>query len=224
MKKILVSAVALMMLTSSACFATGLDFGGNSSATAISSPKQTQIVGVKTNQKQAQLQLQGQAQKTIVGGQANKQETGIQIAGDERELLGLPAVIPFEIPIIQNGKMGEFTQALPKMAGLTPLDKTKDTVIKIVGVYNGWVLNRIRLADIEERLFEYVAELKADGINMSNVRYQVWWQDAASSGGAGGGSAIGTSGTDGSGALSVLPGYHESTFDPRFIIKFFLIQ
>ena len=107
---------------------------------------------------------------------------------------------------------------------MTPLDKTKDTVIKIVGVYNGWVLNRIRLADIEERLFEYVAELKADGINMSNVRYQVWWQDAASSGGAGGGSAIGTSGTDGSGALSVLPGYHESTFDPRFIIKFFLIQ
>jgi len=223
MKKILVSAVALMMLTSSACFAVA-DFGGNASSTAISSPKQTQIVGVKTNQKQAQLQLQGQVQKTIVGGQANKQETGIQIAGDERELLGLPAIIPFEIPIIQNGKMGEFTQALPKMAGLTPLDKTKDTVIKIVGVYNGWVLNRIRLADIEERLFEYVAELKADGINMSNVRYQVWWQDAASSGGAGGGSAIGTSGTDGSGALSVLPGYHESTFDPRFIIKFFLIQ
>lgn len=223
MKKILVSAVALMMLVSSNCFAVA-DFGGNASSTAISSPKQTQIVGVKTNQKQAQLQLQGQAQKTIVGGQANKQETGIQIAGDERELLGLPAVIPFEIPIIQNGKMGEFTQALPKMLGLTPLDKGKDTVIKVVGIFDGWVLNRIRLADIEEKLFEYVEDLKADGVKMENVRYQVWWQDAASSGGAGGGSAIGTSGTDGSGALSVLPGYHESTFDPRFIIKFFLIQ
>lgn len=223
MKKILVSAVALMMLTSSACFAVA-DFGGNASSTAISSPKQTQIVGVKTNQKQAQLQLQGQVQKTIVGGQANKQETGIQIAGDERELLGLPAVIPFEIPIIQNGKMGEFTTALPKMLGLAPLNKEKDTVVKVVGVYNGWVLNRIRLADVEEKLFEYVEDLKADGVKMDNVRFQVWWQDAATSGGVGGGSAIGTSGTDGSGALSVLPGYHESTFDPRFIIKFFLIQ
>ena len=221
MKKIIVLAVSLVMLASGSCFATGLNFGGGSSA--VNSLKQTTIVGVKTNQKQTQGQLQKQAQKQVVG-QANKQETGIQIDGDERELLGLPAVIPFEIPIIQNGKMGEFTAALPKMLGLAPLNKEKDTVVKVVGVYNGWVLNRIRLADIEKRLFEYIADLKADGINMSNVRYQVWWQDAATSGGAGGGAAIGTSGVDGSGALSVLPGYHESTFNPRFVIKFFLVQ
>ena len=122
--------------------------------------------------------------------------------------------------------MGDFTTALPKLYGIKPLDKEKDVVVKVVGIFNGGVFTSIRLPEIEEELFAAIGKIKESGISMDKIRYQVWWLDAASSAGIGGGVAGGMSGSTDpiTGAAAILPGYHVSTFNPAFILKFFEVK
>lgn len=234
MKKTLRAVVFIMvMFLSTGAMATGLGNSNNNNQnhnhnsamskntninTVSNRVQQTQLQG----QKQVQFQNQGQyqGQKTDVGGQANTQKVY-----EEREYLAVPNIVPYETPLIQGGKMGDFTGALPQILGIKALDKAKDVVVKVVVIYNGNIFSRIRLAEVEETLLESVANLKSEGRKLDKIRYQVWWLDSASSGGVGGGFAGGMSGADPvAGTASILPGYHVSTFNPQFVIKFFEIQ
>lgn len=174
---------------------------------------------------QSQGQIQGQSQNVKVGGQSTMQGNSQSVI-NEKEYLPTPNINPYITPLISNGRMGDFTTALPKLDGIKPLDKEKDVVVKVVGIFNGGVFTSIRLPEIEEELFAAIGKIKESGISMDKIRYQVWWLDAASSAGIGGGVAGGMSGSTDpiTGAAAILPGYHVSTFNPAFILKFFEVK
>lgn len=176
-------------------------------------------------QSQRQSQFQGQSQNVKVGGQSTMQGNSQSVI-NEKEYLPTPNINPYITPLISNGRMGDFTTALPKLDGIKPLDKEKDVVVKVVGIFNGGVFTSIRLPEIEEELFAAIGKIKESGISMDKIRYQVWWLDAASSAGIGGGVAGGMSGSTDpiTGAAAILPGYHVSTFNPAFILKFFEVK
>jgi hypothetical protein len=136
----------------------------------------------------------------------------------ERGVIATPQIVPMEIPILQSGKIGDYTSVLPKIKGLTKLGPT-DTVVDIVAVYDGWFMSRIRLADLEKKLI-------ATKIAGAKIRYSVKFKDSASSGGIGGGIAGANATVNGltSVAGSVLPGYHSSTADPQFIITYYCVE
>ena len=174
---------------------------------------------------QSQGQIQGQTQSVKVGGQSTIQGNSQSVI-NEKEYLPTPNINPYITPLISNGRMGDFTTALPKLDGIKPLDKEKDVVVKVVGIFNGGVFTSIRLPEIEEELFAAIGKIKESGISMDKIRYQVWWLDAASSAGIGGGVAGGMSGSTDpiTGSAAILPGYHVSTFNPAFILKFFEVK
>src|SRR5574344_2061388 len=79
---------------------------------------------------QSQGQIQGQSQNVKVGGQSTVQGNS-QSGINEKEYLPTPNITPYITPLISNGRMGDFTTALPKLDGIKPLDKEKDVVVKV---------------------------------------------------------------------------------------------
>jgi len=180
-------------------------------------------ITVTSLQAQTQGQQQGQLQGQVQGINAPmNNNTGVSVVTD-RPLLTTPNITPIELPILLNGRIGDYT-TLPKFANpaLIPLDYKKDVVVKVLAIYSGSFLSRIRLEDLEKTLID-----KAQGLK-GNIRYVVQFKDSVTTGGIGGGLSGGSSeqyANGGStGALAVLPGYHTSTANPQFIIKFYQIQ
>ena len=205
MKRIITIAVALVFLASPV-FATQ----------QCNEPAKVTVTNLNA---QAQGQLQGQVQGINAPMNNN---TGVSVVTD-RPLLTPPSITPIELPILLNGRIGDYT-TLPRFANpaLIPLDYKKDIVIKVLAVYSGSFLSRIRLEDLEKTLID-----KAQGLS-GNIRYIVQFKDSATTGGIGGGVSGGVAeqyANGGSaGGLAVLPGYHTSTANPQFIIKFYLVQ
>jgi hypothetical protein len=136
----------------------------------------------------------------------------------ERDIVDTPQVIPMDIPILQSGKIGDYTASLPKIKGLTKLGPN-DTIINVIEVYSGWFMSRIRLEDLEKKLI-------ATKIEGAKIRYSVKFKDSATSGGIGGGASVANATMNGvtSAAGSVVPGYHASTANPQFIITYYEVE
>lgn len=158
----------------------------------------------------------------------NSNSSSIVVEGDQRELLAAPQIAPFDIPVYQLGRIGDYTSQMYNFANMTKLS-TADVIVKVLGVYNGSWASRIRLEDLEVALLEKRAKLdeviQEKKVDVAKVRYGVKYKDAVSSGGMGGGAA-GSLSFDGlsSATGSVLPGYHSSTHNPQFIITFYEVK
>jgi hypothetical protein len=176
-------------------------------------------VNLNTNrqeQGQAQGQLQGQAQSMINGQNISPAQT-VSINAP-RPVIDTLQITPIDIPVYQNGKFGDYTSQMPNFKGLRRL-ATTEVVVKVLDVYEGWKLSRIRLGDLEKKILD--TKIAGD-----KVRYSVKYLDAVSSGGIGGGVDAARASTDGltSTAASILPGYHTSGSNPRFIITYYEIE
>jgi hypothetical protein len=158
----------------------------------------------------------------------NENTASVEIAGDQRELLAAPQIVPFDIPVYQAGKIGDYTSQMYNFANIIKLSPA-ETIVKVLGVYNGSWFSRIRLEDLEVALLNKRAELtdvlQTRKIDVAKVRYSVKYKDAVASSGVGGGGA-GSLAFDGlsSATGSVLPGYHASTHNPQFIITFYEVK
>jgi hypothetical protein len=133
---------------------------------------------------------------------------------NEAPPVSAPQINTFELPIYQQGKIGDITATMPEFKGLKKLDK-KDIIAKIVAVYDGNWLSRIRLEDLEVAILKNVPQ-------GNKIRYSVKFKDSVTTGGVGGGATGSLSNDPVSGA--VLPGYHQSTQNPQFIITVYEIE
>jgi hypothetical protein len=125
------------------------------------------------------------------------------------------------IPILQSGRIGDFTNAIPKIKGLKKLDINTDVIIKVLAVYDGFALWRIRLEDVEEDLIENAANYQGE-----NIRYSVRFKDSITSAsfGAGGGATASMDNGLIGGASTGSVGYSQSTANPQFIITFYEVE
>ncbi len=149
---------------------------------------------------------------------------------DVQQLPPAPQIFPTMIPILQGGKVGDITELMPRFSitSLRPLDLAKDSVKKMIGVFQGGAFSRIRLHEIEEKLIGKAKQLQENGFDVAKTRYRVQYKDSVVSAGIGGGGAASGAGIEGgtgaSGSLAILPGFHRSTVDPMFILKFYLVE
>jgi hypothetical protein len=123
-------------------------------------------------------------------------------------------ISPIELPIYQQGKIGDITATMPTFKGIKKLDK-KDIIVKVLDVYDGNWLSRTRLEDLEKKVLEVVPYGE-------KIRYSVKFKDSVTTGGIGGGVAGSLSNDPVSGAA--LPGYHQSTHNPQFIITVYEVE
>jgi len=141
-----------------------------------------------------------------------------------------PTIFPNTIPMVQGGRVGDITQMMPKFGipGLTPYNKDSELVIGVIGSYQGWFWNRIRLDEIEQKLIDKVNNIANSGEDMKCVRYVIQYKDSVVSSGINGGAAGSVSGNAGSdgiaGTGAILPGMSRSTHDPMYILKFYKIK
>jgi len=171
------------------------------------------------------------SEASVDGVISSSGSSAVIVNNDAVQYLNAPTNFPNIIPMLQGGKVGDVTGLMPKFSfkALTPLNREKDVVKDVIGVYQGWLFNRIRLDEIEVALIEKARDLQAAGKDINKIRYQVQYKDSVTSSGVGGGISGSLSGelaqgNGASGTLSVLPGTHRSTADPMYILKFFLIE
>jgi len=142
---------------------------------------------------------------------------------NDRDVLNTPQVVPFEVPILQGGKIGDMTDVMPNFANPVLIRLTRyDYIVSVLDVYYGNIFSRITYDELEQYLLKKAANYDAK----KKIRYSVKYKDSVSSGGVGGGvagSLVSGNGLDG-GTLSVLPGIHRSTADPIFIITFYEVK
>lgn len=239
MKKISLIAIMLFFMVSTGFTAVlpGIDTNINTNSNISTNANvntntnvNTNVLGQGQNQGQGQKQSQGQLQGQMQGINApmtNANTQGVSVV-TERPLLGGNEINPINLPLI-NGTIGNYNN-VPKFANknLVPLAWETDVVVKVLGVYSGNFFSKIRMEDVEVKLLEAVDEIAATVGADAKVRYVVQFKDSASASGIGGGAVASVSDayTNGgsSGTFGVLPGYHTSTKNPVFIIKFYQIQ
>lgn len=178
--------------------------------------KNTNNVSNKVNNsnKQDQKQKQDQSQK-----QSTNNEQVIspsQTIITEQPLVSAPAVTPQDVPMLQGGKFGDVTGAMPEFFGLKPLARG-EKIVKVIKVLNGGWFTKIRLEDVPVALMEGIPE-------GANVRYSIWVKDGASSVTTGGGIAGSLAGAQGAGTGAILPGWASSNADPVFVIFVYIVK
>ena len=144
-----------------------------------------------------------------------------------RNALPAPEIIPMEIPLLQGGKIGDFTVAMPLFADpvLTPLARN-DKVIRVLEVYYGSMFSRITYEEIEAFVLDKAANFHGDQYRNLNIRYSVHFKDRSKSAGVGGGAAASTSSASANpiaGTAAILPGMTQGMADPVFVVTFYSV-
>ena len=169
--------------------------------------------------------VSGSVSGAVSGAKSNNSfKSNISISNvEERELLAAPQISPFSIPILQGGKIGDMTEAMPNFASpvLTKLTRY-DYIVGILDVYYGSVFSRITYDELESYLLKKSSKYDVN----KKIRYSVKYQDSVMSGGVGGGVAGSLASSNGleSTTGSILPGIHRSTANPIFIITFYEVK
>lgn len=139
-------------------------------------------------------------------------------------------IIPFPIPLIQGGRVGDVTgQVVDFAIAARPYAKGM-RVVKVLKVVKGSIFGRTRLEDIEiDVLSSYQALVNNGKVNPNKIAYIIQYKDSAMGAGIGGGGAASASGLStptlgATGSAAILPGYTRSTADPAYFIKWFLIE
>jgi hypothetical protein len=181
-------------------------------ATALANQQQGQLQG------QVQGQQQGQGQNQIAVG---KVKTTVKVDGDsytvEKPYMNAPNLVQTDVPILQTGKIGDFTGAVPNIGSLKPLMNEK--VIRVVAVYSGSIFWRIRLEDVVSKLIE-----KGSIYTEGKIRYSIWFKDSVTSGCVGLPMSGAASDNGMSGSIGSTNGYCQSTSNPQFIISFYEVE
>lgn len=208
-------------------FVGGAGEGGAGDAEAYAKAQANAVANAKAiaNQKQNQVQKQqqGQQQKQVaVGSVKTNVSTNVSVEGDtyiaERPYMNAPNLVQTDVPILQTGKIGDFTGAVPNIGGLKPLMNEK--VIRVVAVYSGSIFWRIRLEDVVSKLIEKGSIHNEEG----NIRYSIWFKDSVTSGCVGLPMSGAASDSGMSGSIGSTNGYCQSTANPQFIITFYEVQ
>ena len=144
-----------------------------------------------------------------------------------RNALPAPEIIPMNIPLLQGGKIGDFTIAMPLFADpvLTPLARN-DKVIRVLEVYYGSMFSRITYEEIEAFAIEKAQDFHGDQYKNLNIRYSVHFKDRSKSAGVGGGAAASTSSASANpiaGTAAILPGMTQGMADPVFVVTFYSV-
>ena len=197
-------------------FVGGVGEGGAGDAEAYAKAQANAVANAKAiaNQKQNQKQKQNQAQGQIAVGI-------VSVEGDtyiaERPYMNAPNLVQTDVPILQTGKIGDFTGAVPNIGGLKPLMNEK--VIKVIAVYSGSIFWRIRLEDVVSKLIE-----KGSIYTEGKIRYSIWFKDSVTSGCVGLPMSGAASDNGMSGSIGSTNGYCQSTSNPQFIISFYEVE
>lgn len=158
------------------------------------------------------------------GGNVNNgSPTASLIYNESKDRILAPDVNPYYIPILQSGRIGDFTGAIPEFVGIQKLAKG-EKIRRVLLSDNGNMFNRIRLEDLYQKILDNASEKNVTDVDLSKVRYQVWFKDSVGSGGAGGGVSGSSGSIDQAATGSFLPGYHSSTHNPSFLVYFVEIQ
>lgn len=180
------------------------------------------VNNVKNVNKQQQGQIQGQAQKQNQGqaqsvqnantqGQNNEQTIApVQNVITEQPRLAAPTVTAQEVPILQGGKIGDVTAALPDFFGIQKLAQG-EKIVRVIRVLNGGWFTKIRLEDVPSAILEGVPA-------GAKVRYSVWAKDGVTAVTTGGGIAASQSVGANAATGSILPGWASSNANPVFVI------
>lgn len=186
------------------------------------------VNNVKNTNKQAQGQIQGQAQKQGQGqaqsvknaneqAQNNNQSIApVQNVITEAPRLAAPTVAAQEVPILQGGKIGDVTEALPDFFGIKKLAKG-EKIKKVVKVLNGGWFSNIRLEDVPSAILEGVPA-------GAKIRYSVWAKDGVTAVTTGGGIAASQSVGANAATGSILPGWASSNANPVFVIFVYEVE
>jgi len=224
MKKLKMIIVVVVMLVTPTLSMASVDFGDH----------QNQNQNQNQNQKQTQIQGQTQSVNNKVSSSINnKVGIGVGISNnagqniaitEERDRVDLPVITPIYLAPVPSGRLGDYTNSLPKFANkaLVPLQEN-DVVIEILDVHFGFFFNRITFEEVEQMLLE---KAKLYDASKGDIRYKVRFQDSGIAGGIGGGGAVGTdSNSGGTGnTMAILPGVAKSTYNPIFHITFYRIE
>jgi hypothetical protein len=165
-------------------------------------------------------------QQTQGQGQMQYQNVTIRpLVTQPSNLPTTPDVYPASIPILAS-TIGTYPAPLFANKLLTPFDYKKDVIVSVIDVFNGGWFTNINLEELEVEMLSKAA-LIADKVNGQENKVRVMVQYKGSSYGAGvggGGSAANMLGNGSVGTGAILPGYNTSTYDPKFILKFVIIQ
>jgi len=187
--------------------------GGDVSADAYAKAKANAEANAKAIAKQSQKQSQKQGQNQSQTAVGNVTVT------NEKPYMGAPGLVQTDVPILQTGKIGDFTDSLPKIGGLDPLKKD-DQVIRVAAVYSGNVFWRIRFEDVVIALIEKGSIHIQEG----NIRYSVWFKDSVTSGCVGLPMSGAASDNAMSGSIGSTNGYCQTTANPQFVITFYEVK
>jgi hypothetical protein len=176
--------------------------------------QKTQEVNVRNINAQAQGQIQGQAQ-SMNNGQSISPSQSIDIKGEAVDAIQINAI---NIPLYQNGTIGDITSTMANFKGLKKLSN-HDIIVKVLKVEYGNVFSRIKLQDLESKIV-------ATKIVGDKIRYSVKFKGSVSGFAVGGGAGAARSSTDAltTASGSILPGYADSTHDPKFIITYYEVE
>lgn len=144
-------------------------------------------------------------------------------------------IYPYLLQMVP-GVVGDVTDRpeMPSFAGILPLQKT-DKVVKIDSYTRGGrIAGFSRLEDFDSDLLDCIPKAMATfkQKNTDKIRFKVLFKMSVKSIGSGGGAGGGASGFTNTVANpvawaangSILPGVAVNTSDPKFILKFYLIQ
>jgi hypothetical protein len=178
--------------------------------------QKTQEVNVRNINAQAQGQIQGQAQ-SMNNGQSISPSQSIDI-DTPRDAVDAIQINAINIPLYQNGTIGDITSTMANFKGLKKLSNL-DIIVKVLKVEYGNVFSRIKLQDLESK----IVSTKIVG---DKIRYSVKFKGSVSGFAVGGGAGAARSSTDAltTASGSILPGYADSTHDPKFIITYYEVE
>lgn len=226
MKK-LISMIACLLFIAVPSYAT-VQGGNDNDAVAISGAMSKAQAEATASSKSSSTSSSQTGSSSAQTGASTSQSGGStsSVKIDSKSAVIIPPEInPMNIPILQNGRIGDMTAAMPLFAdiSLTPLGKN-DRIVEVLDIYTGNLFSRITYDEVESYLISKAKKYAGK----KNVRYSVKFQDSAISSGVGGGlagSLTSSNGLDAStGVGAILPGVHRSTANPVFIITFYRVQ
>ena len=142
----------------------------------------------------------------------------------------VPSIFPISPPQTP-GPFGPFMgDYMPVFAAVKAYDKNNKEEVVAIESFNGWVLDRIRLEDVQKEVLKHLPEVvsKWGEKEKTNIRFWVFYKSSVFGAGTSGGingvaSALqGASGVGGGAAI--LPGVNRSTVDPSFVVYYYLVK
>lgn len=140
---------------------------------------------------------------------------------NERELMVAAVANYLELPIYQNGVVGNYNNNLPAIYGLKKL-KDGEEIDEVVDQFNGIPIWRYRL----EEVVPLIVKIKKDYAGQTDIRFVVWYKGSVVNAGISSSTTITASMDLGlmAGNSGGAFGYGESTTDPKFYIHIVRIK